>query len=55
MASIVAEMQTLDYNPIVLYKQQGEEPSQECKMLNNQDFFISYSDRISERHANQTW
>ena len=40
MASIVAEMQTLDYNPILLYKQQGEEPSQECKMLNNQDFLL---------------
>ncbi len=40
VASIVAEMQTLDYNPILLYKQQGEEPSQECKMLNNQDFLL---------------
>ncbi len=39
VASIVAEMQTLDYNPILLYKQQGEEPRQECKMLNNQDFY----------------
>ncbi len=33
-------MQTLDYNPILLYKQQGEEPSQECKMLNNQDILL---------------
>ncbi len=40
VASIVAEMQTLDYNPILLYKQQGEEPSQECKMFNNQDILL---------------
>ncbi len=37
---LLQKCRPLDYNPILLYKQQGEEPSQECKMLNNQDFLL---------------
>ena len=40
VANIVGEMQTLDYNSILLYKQQGEEPSEECKLLNTRDFLL---------------
>ena len=40
VATIVAEMRTMDYDPILLYKQQGEEPSKECKMLTYQDFLL---------------
>ena len=53
--TIIEEMETLDYNPIVLFKQQGELPSDLCKNLSKQRFFACYSNRVSTRYALQTW
>ena len=33
-------MQTFDYNFILLYKQQGEQPNEDCKLLNDQDLLL---------------
>ena len=40
VSSIIEEMETLDYNPIVLFKQQGEHPSDLCKNLSKEDFVL---------------
>ncbi len=40
MASIVREMQTFEYNFFSLYKQQGEQPNEDCKLLYDQDLLL---------------
>ena len=40
VSCIVEEMQTLEYNPILLFKQQGEEPNEYCKELEVHDFIL---------------
>ena len=33
-------METLEYNPILLFKQQGEQPSEACSGLESHDFLL---------------
>ncbi len=40
MATIVQEMESLDYNAILLFKQQGDKPNQTCSLLEVQDFLL---------------
>lgn len=54
VSCIVQEMEALDYNPILFFKQQGEQPSEVSKALTEQDF-VSYSNRVSKRHVCKVW
>ena len=40
VSSIVEEMETLDYNPAVLFKQQGQLPNDLCRNLRKEDFLL---------------
>ena len=40
VSSIVEEMETLDYNPIVLFNQQGELPNDLCRNLRKEDSLL---------------
>ena len=40
VSSWVEEMEMLEYNPILLFKQQGEEPYDSCNRLLSQDFLL---------------
>ncbi len=46
-------MKTFDYSySIPKYKQQGEQPNEACKLLNDEDLLLV---RISKGYATQTW
>ena len=40
VSSVVEEMDVLDYNPVLLFKQQGELPTDNCKALTKEDFVL---------------
>ena len=40
VSSWVEEMETLDYNPVILFKQQGEQTSEFCHNHKSQDFLL---------------
>ena len=40
VSSIVEEMDALDYNPVLFFKQQGELPTDNCKALTKEDFVL---------------
>ena len=40
VSSWVEEMETLEYNPVLLFKQQGDQPSEYCKNLEAHDFLL---------------
>ncbi len=40
VATIVQEMESWDYNAILLFKQQGDKPNQTCSLLEVQDFLL---------------
>ena len=40
VSSIVSEMEDLHYNPVVLFKQQGEVPNISCRYLKKDDFLL---------------
>lgn len=40
VSSIIEEMETLNYNPVLIFKQQGELPSDTCRNLKKDDFLL---------------
>jgi hypothetical protein len=40
VTSWVEEMEMLEYNPVVIFKQQGQQPSETCCTLDTQDFVL---------------
>ena len=42
VATVVEEMETLDYNAILLFKQQGEKPNDKCALLDIHDFLLVF-------------
>ena len=49
----VAEMQDLAYNPVLVFKNQGDEQGDECDNIGR--FFTCISNRISMRHNVAVW
>ena len=49
----VKELREMKYNPVIVFKKQGEEPQEDLDNMSMKDFLIMFSDRISKGYVDK--
>ena len=55
VSALVKELRERKYNPVLVFKKQGEEQQEDLDNISMKDFFIMFADRISKGYVDKVW